>query len=255
MTDILYKIQAGRVSTRTIPAEGVTLPVFRREDFRQPVAVSGLQPGEWDAWTLARVTDIANRMTPWAAWWCSPGKQGVSATGGKTYGIAHIRQSAVWLSTAESATTAIQTALHEAMHVAEDWLTLAEMQSPAAGTPDAIALPDGVWNDYYCKPIEVRANAFASWPYSYFLRGRMPEYRRGMPADERVWTMIYRGDLAVRVARRGLIPADRLPDAPRVRLGERSVDMLAWDYGCRAVSGALAKPTVAAPKVRNGGPA
>ena len=42
-----------------------------------------------------------------------------------------------------------------------------------------------------------------------------------MPADEQVWTMIYRGDLGLRVACRGRVPADLMPEAPRRRMAER----------------------------------
>jgi len=66
----------------------------------------------------------------------------------------------------------------------------------------------------------------------------MPEYRRGMPADERVWTMVYRGDLAVRVERRGLIPAARMPAHLRHALAQRDVAQLGHDYTRRGVTAA-----------------
>lgn len=85
------------------------------------------------------------------------------------------------------------------------------------------------YNEYWCRPIEVRARAFAAWGYSHWLLGRTPEYRFRMPPHERLWTMIYRGDLGLRLARRRLIPTDRIPEVLRQRMAERGDCQMVFD--------------------------
>jgi hypothetical protein len=59
-----------------------------------------------------------------------------------------------------------------------------------------------------------------------------------MAADERVWTMIYRGDIGLRAARRGLVPEDRMPEVLRQRMAERTDSQWVFDAGRRVVVGA-----------------
>jgi hypothetical protein len=218
-----HRIRAGEVFKSIIPAAGLRLKVSHLEDYRyQSVALGGTEHAEWSAYTLEQVTEIAERLTAWATWYAAPGfekqlgQEWIHACG-RAYPI----QGAAWLLTDQTPTRAIHYAFHEALHVAENWLSLAEMQTLNAGIVAGPDLPEVDWNTYYKTAIEIRAEAFANWAYSYWLRGRMPQYHRGMAADERIWTMIYRGDLGLRIARRGLIPADRMPEALRRRLAER----------------------------------
>lgn len=227
-----YRIRGGVVTVTEIPVDGCKIPIYRDEIKNvQPVALPGREHDDWTFYTIGQVAAIATTMTPWATWWCTPNKTGRKVGDvGEHIGIAHIRQSSVWLTTNMEPCVAVTTALHETFHIAEDYLTLQEMQTLNRGIISAPCLPDSERNRYLTSGSEVRANAFESWAYSHWLRGRMPEYRRGMPADERIWTLIFRGDLGLRVARRGLIRRDRMPAALAARLAERSTLQLAYDY-------------------------
>jgi hypothetical protein len=241
----LYEIVGGNVSTQEIPKAGVELKVSRRMNFRQPIALDGIEDAEWSSYTLGVVAAIASQMSPWAKWYCSPRRNDDTGKTGTSSGWAHIVQGVGWLSSETAAAKAVSYALHEVMHLAEDFLTAAEMAALNAGILGVPDLPAGDWNAYYTAAIEVRANSYEAWAYSYWLRGRTPQYYRGMPADERIWTMIYRGDLGLRVARRGLIPADYMNPALRQRLDKRTDSQMVFDAVRRAAVGTwkLAKAT------------
>ncbi len=104
----------------------------------------------------------------------TPDKQGVGEGGGKQSGVAHRKQSGAWLRASSFATETVRTALHEAMHLSEDCLTDKEMVALNSGIIAVPELPPGTWNDYYTAAVEVRANAFENWAYSYRLRGKLP---------------------------------------------------------------------------------
>jgi hypothetical protein len=220
MNTTCYQIKAGRIRTTDIPVDGLRLPISRRLDFRAPLAFAGVEDSAWESHTLTQVAEIATRLTPWTTWFCAPSIPG-GADWIDTKGTAYVRQSSAWVLSSLSTIEAVRFALHEAMHLAEDWLTADELQVINDGMVSTLDLAAGDYNSYYASAIEVRANAFMHWAMTYWLRGKLPEYRRGMPADERVWTMIMRGDLGLRVARRGLIPADRMSEALRLRMAER----------------------------------
>ena len=234
-SNMCYRIQAGKIQVTEIPVDGCKLPIYRNEvQHVQPIALPGREHDEWRLFTLGQIVAIAEMMTPWATWWCTPSKSDRKVGDfGEHIGVANVRQSSVWLTTTMEPCVAVTTAFHEAFHLAEDYLTLEEMQTLNRGIVSAPCLPDSDRNRYLTSSTEVRANAFEGWAYSQWLRGRMPAYYRGMPADERVWTLIYRGDLGVRVARRGLIKRDRMPVALAARLAERSMAQQAYDYGRR----------------------
>jgi hypothetical protein len=214
-----YQIRAGAVTRLSIPAAGLRLPVSRREEYRAPTAFAGGEHPDWAGNTLGHVAEIATRLTPWANWFCAP----VIPTGDDRLvpGTAYVVQGSAWVLSSQHTHWAVFLALHEAAHLVEEHLTPSERDALYVGIVATPTFGPGDYNEYYASPIEIRANAFASWAMAYWLRGRLPEYHRGQPADEAIWTAIYRGDIGLRVARRNLIPADRMPAALRLRLAER----------------------------------
>jgi hypothetical protein len=235
----LYIISGGRVSERQIPPEGLPIHQRRLDVYAKSTAKADPKANEqehWRSFTLDRISGLTAAITPWATWYCCPL---IVDSDDKAWGKAHPKAARAAIKTTIHPTDAISTTLHEAWHLAEDHLTLAEMSAVKAGIENAPELPDSAFNRYYIASIEVRANSFECWAYSYILRGRTPAYYRGMPADERVWTMVLRGDLGRRVARRGLIPVDRQPDHIKAFLAQRSTTQKLMDVTARMMSAAF----------------
>jgi hypothetical protein len=156
----LYEMKGGNVAIREIPKAGISLKISRRADVRRPLALPGAEDGEWPTYTLDQVTAIATQMTPWARWYASPRRDDDTNANGTSTGKAHIVQGTGWLSTESQATSAVSYALHEVMHLAEDFLTADERQAIDDGIVGVPDLPKGDWNRYYTSAIEIRANAF-----------------------------------------------------------------------------------------------
>jgi hypothetical protein len=205
------------------------------------IAFAGIEEPNWSSFTLGCVADIASVMTPWATWFCSG-----DATDGDditqiTDGIAYNSRNVIWLRTSKHPNFAIDSALHEAYHSAEKWLTADEIKVlRIASERGPVMARQDAYNDYWCRRSEVRARAFAAWGYAHWLMGTTPSYRWRMPAHERLWTMIYTGDLGLRVARKGYIHASRMPEVLRQRVADLGDGARMMDAG-RKVVGATAK--------------
>jgi len=137
-----YQIRAGRTRTTAIPAAGLPLPVSRQPEYRAPIPFAGDEHPDWISHTLPQPTEIATRLTPWATWFCAPSIP--TPEDWVTYGgMAYKKQTAVWLLSCQSTLVAVQLAFHEAMHLAEDFLTLSEMQTLNAGLVSTLDLSPG----------------------------------------------------------------------------------------------------------------
>jgi hypothetical protein len=84
---------------------------------------------------------------------------------------------------------------------------------------------------------EVRANAFEAWAFSYWLRGRMPEYYEGCPMMNGSGRPFTAATWGLRIARKGRISADRMNPILRQRLNERSDSQKTFDAARMMITG------------------
>jgi hypothetical protein len=198
------------------------------------IALPGTEHADFECYTLHVIADIATRLAPWATWYCSPDAIDGADIGPETYGMCFGTCDVVWLRTSRHPNEAIEAAFHEAYHSCERWMTGDEINALR------IASERGPWierrsayNEYWCQGHEVRARAFASWANSAWLMGVEPKYRWRMPRHERLWTAIYRGDMAMRAARAGRIRRELMPTSLRQRMAERTDSQVAFDAARR----------------------
>ena len=238
MSSICHQIRAGRVTAREIPDAGLPIVTSKSSSSVRLIAQPGVEDADWASFTLPAIAQIAQVLTPWCTWYCSPDAEDGTDIEKTTNGLAYWTRNVIWLRSSRHADSAIPSALHEAFHSAEFWLTADEIQSlrdASAGGPDMPRVD--TYNTYWCRGDEVRARAFAGYAYSHWLMGTVPTYRWRMPAHERTWTMIIRGDLGVRVALRGRIPVSQMPDSLRQRLAQRSDTQKVIDAVCYGIAG------------------
>jgi hypothetical protein len=91
------------------------------------------------------------------------------------------------------------------------------------------------YKEYWCSGPEVRARAFSAWTYSHWLMGTTSTYRWRMPAHEGLWVMILNGDLGLRCARKGYIPASPMPEVMRQRVAGLGDGAKMMDVGRKVV--------------------
>ena len=136
MSSPCYKIRAGHVTALDIPAAG--LPVFssRESSNVRLVALPGAEHEDWSSYTLDCVASIAQTMTPWATWYCSPDAKDGNDIKPSTNGMAYWTRDAVWMRTSRHPDGAIEAAFHEAFHCCEYWTTgeeIAVLRAASAG--------------------------------------------------------------------------------------------------------------------------
>jgi hypothetical protein len=223
MSSHCHQIRAGQLTATEIPAAGLLVLTSKSSSKVRLIARPGVEDADWASFTLPAIAQIAQVLTPWATWYCSPDATDGTDIEKTTHGMAYWTRDAIWIRSSRHPDDAIPSALHEAFHSAEHWLTGDEIEvlrAASAGGPDMPRITD--YNIYWCRGDEVRARAFAAFAYAHWLMGTVPDYRWRMPKHERLWTMIVRGDLGLRVAARGHIPANRMPEILRQRLAQRS---------------------------------
>ena len=239
-TDTCFKIQAGRIERLHIPADGLELVVSPSPSvLHQPLAQPGKADEHFEAWSLTHVAEIVTRMTPWATWYVAPAFGHVGGYFKEQFGGLALVLSGVGLirSCWDPAWT-VRTAMHEAWHLAEDYLSAAEFESVDMAARSGPQWPDAPsFRDYYSKPVERRARMYEAWAMSAWEAGGTPAVDKRAP-HTLVFGRVYSGEIGFRVARRGLIPAPRMPEHLRQRLAERSATQKTFDAIRRSASAA-----------------
>lgn len=202
-----YRLADGAVEEIEIPAEGLEVATSRR-DLAQPLhLLTGYEDPHWRSYSLPVVAELAQRLTPWATWWAAHGFSGSAYVSGRAWlwsGVAVVRSTldpwnAVWV------------ALHEAWHLADDWITLDERQAMDA----AIARGPSWPTPYLGDPWERRARLFQSWAVALHEGGSTIVDRRA--PEVAVMAMVYRGELGRRVMARHSAAPDQRPWWRRLR--------------------------------------
>jgi hypothetical protein len=138
------------------------------------------------------------------------------------HGTYYEAESTIWISSSRHPDGVIQTAFHEAYHLAELRCTGDEIAVLREASTNGPTMPrSDDCNEYWCRGHEVRARAFAAWGYAHWLMGTTPVARIGDPAHIKLWAMIYNGGLGARTRRH--IHHSRLPDTLRQHTAEPSV--------------------------------
>lgn len=220
-----YRIQAGRVDWLEIPSEGLSLGLLEELGPRAPRMLQGRAEWTFETNVLEQVADIATRLTPWAVWWCGPLFFGCQKIGDEWAGYAWGQHHTACILTCYAANHAVSTAYHEAFHLADYWLSRDERMAMDEAVMRGLLWP----TDYLRRPFERRARLFEHWAMKQHeapagaRAGRLgaaldAALRALRSKEERVMEMVLSGELGRRVASRGLIPADRMPDTLALEL-------------------------------------
>lgn len=187
-----YKIGAAGIEEMELPGGGLEVAVSRC-DLAAPLwLLPGYADPHWPSYSLAAVAELAQRLTPWATWYAAPSYSGSA----EVLGSAWIRQGVAVVSSAQDPRSAVSTAYHEAWHLADDHLSLAERQAMDAAIARGPAWP----TLYLANPWERRARLFQNWALVLHEGGCVSADRRA--PESLVMARVYSGELGRRVVAR-----------------------------------------------------
>ena len=174
-----YRIAPGGVITEhEIPLEGLDIG-------DGVMLLDGEENRYWQAWTLARVTEIVGRMAPWVTAWCGPH---VDSDGGSWTGMCFDRGRSIAIRTGCAPQTSVATAYHECAHALDVYL----LPHAQAALDDATG---GLgWPGVYLAKVSERRARLVEHACMSLDHGAMLHVHPGS-ATEIVWQM-YTGEVA-----------------------------------------------------------